>query len=550
MDEYLSWDPSYATQLGWGQYDSEMRDPSPEAYAHQVGRLNEFIAQLQEFGDDALSEDELLDRDLAVSLFRVRVFEIEKLRLHERMPIAMEEIGVSLFFLITREHRPLDKKIDAITSRLEKIPEYLEKTRATLTRPCRMWVEIAIETGKRLPPLLDQIEKTAREHLGANRSATMLTALERARIAIDRHVLWLESEVLPMAEKNYSQPAGFLEEYMILKGCDVTPDEAVELAEAHLAKIKSQMESVARKIAPHGSLQEALEKMRSSHPDSFDEVLRLYRETIENAREFLIEKDLATIPSNENLRIIETPIFLRHLAPFASQYEPGKYTPDRTGLFLVTPDDNPEMLKDHAYSMIINTAVHEGYPGHHLQGICSNTHPSHIRSLSASMDFGEGWALYCEELMIDQGYNDTPQGRLAQLNDLIFRVVRVVIDVKLARGEMDAEEAAQILTKEVGMTSGAAINEARSYTYCPTYYLAYFLGKLQLLRLLEDVKKAMAERFSLKFFHDALLYAGCLPMQFMRRELSTRLKVEFGIVLPEPAESLYEFAMRTAKIRP
>ena len=252
------------------------------------------------------------------------------------------------------------------------------------------------------------------------------------------------------------------------------------------------------------------------------------------------------------LMVVETPRFMPHLAPLAAQYEPGKYTSDMTGYFLVTNDEsNPDLMGEHCYASIANTAVHEGYPGHHLQGIRANQNPSHIRSLSTAACFAEGWALYCEKMMAMEGFRNTPVCKLAQLNDLVFRIVRVKADVSLARGTMTPDDVAELLTKETGMDAQAAIDEAVSYTYTLTTYLSYFIGMLKILQLRDDEEWALGTHFRLKDFHDSMLNAGCLPVHYMRRIEKLRLKREYGLDLPEPSETLLEFLERfVAQSRP
>jgi uncharacterized protein (DUF885 family) len=236
---------------------------------------------------------------------------------------------------------------------------------------------------------------------------------------------------------------------------------------------------------------------------------------------------------------------MKRQMPFAAQFQPGKYSGGMTGLFLVTPHDGRlELLKEHNHATIANTSVHEGYPGHHLQGICSNKNPSDIRTLSESPCFGEGWALYCESMMFDEGYQNSQLGKLAQLNDLVFRIVRVRADVCLARKTMTPEEVAALLVKETGMEGGAALDDAKSYTYAMTYYMSYFIGMLEMLRLREDVESALGDKFDLREFHDSLLYAGCLPMHFMRRVEALRLRRDYDVELPDPKETLLEFIRR------
>ncbi len=546
VDEILSWDPSYSTQLGWRKYDHLMMDPSSDAKDHMVERLTEFIRMVDAFEDSELEPDQIIDRDLAKHMFRLRKFEITRLRLPEQMSIAEDEIGRSLFFLFVRDDQPFEVRAKALTSRLEKTPTFLEAARKTLIRPYRMWTELALTTGKELPSLLELIKNVATVNLTSDEEMMRLSsAAADAQEAIVAYERWLLEDILPQAHDENSITAEDFEEYMRLKEFGVTADEALEVGDIGLRMANRQRLKIASKMTPSGRLADAIRTMKDDHPPTFEAALKSYRDQIGLAREFVKSRALATIPQGERLLVIETPQFMRCEMPFAAQFEPGKYSGCMTGLFVVTPHDgNLELLKEHNHATIANTSVHEGYPGHHLQGICSNKNPSDIRTLSESPCFGEGWALYCESMMFNEGYQNSPLGKLAQLNDLVFRIVRVKADVCLARKTMTPEDVATLLVKETGMEEGAALDEARSYTYAMTYYMSYFIGMLEMLRLREDVESALGDRFDLREFHDSLLYAGCLPMHFMRRVEALRLRRDYDVDLPEPKETLLEFIRR------
>ncbi|HUV61335.1 MAG TPA: DUF885 domain-containing protein [Thermoplasmata archaeon] len=546
VDEILSWDPSYSTQLGWRKYDHLMMDPSMEARDHRVERLSEFMRMVGKFKDAELEPDHIIDRDLAMYMFRLREFEISRLRIPEQMSIAEDEIGRSLFFLFVRDDQPFDVRARALISRLEKTPAFLEAARRTLVRPYRMWTELALTTGKELPSLLELIKSVAAMKLTSDEVMMRLSgATADAQDAIVAYERWLFEEVLPEAHDENTITAEDFEEYMQLKEFGVTADEALEVGDIGLKMADKQRLKVAKELSPSGKPSDAIRKMKEDHPPTFEGALKSYREWIESARDFVISNGLATIPNGEKLLVIETPQFMRRQMPFAAQYEPGKYSGCMTGLFLVTPhDSNLQLLMEHNHASIANTSVHEGYPGHHLQGICSNQNPSDIRTISASPCFGEGWALYCENMMFEKGFQNSQLGKLAQLNDLVFRIVRVRADVGLARKTMTPEEVAALLVKETGMDEGAALDDAKSYTYGMTYYMSYFIGMLEMLRLREEVESALGERFDLREFHDSLLYAGCLPMHFMRRVEALRLKRDYGVDLPDSKETLLEFIRR------
>lgn len=547
LDEVLSWDPTQATSLGWSKYDDELRDPTREAYARQARRLREIINELSSLNKESLNPQEQLDRDLAVYLFKLRIYEIEVLRFHERMSTAPEDIGEAIFLLFVRDHPSLEERLESIIARLEKAPRTLEMSRSTLAEPNILWNETAIETCEKMPAFLDFIQVAADAEFGeCELTERLRRAVLVARDAFASHKNWLESDVLPgasMAMMNKEEYEGYLK----LKQFGISPDQALRVAYAHLEAVKREMRLLAEKVAPGESLEGAIQRIRDDHPANFEGVLKEYRMSIKRARDFLLSRNLVTLPAGEKLEVVETPHFMRHLAPFAAQLEPAKFGPSRTGYFLITPnEDLPGLLREHSFASIDNTSVHEGYPGHHVQGVVANTNTSMIRALCTAPDFSEGWALYAEELMISEGYNDTPIGRLVQLNDLVFRIVRVVADIKLSRQEITIEEAADMIASETGMDRGAVLDDVQTYPLAPTYYMSYFIGKLALLKLKEDAQRALGDRFSLKFFHDALLESGCMPMQFMRRALALRIREQYGVDLGPERESLYDYSLRVA----
>lgn len=546
MDEYISWDPALATQVGVHKFDHMLRDPSRRRIAHQVERLSEFVSELEGLDSNDLTGDQQIDRDFAAHFFRLRIFEITRLRMDEKGSFAATEFGNSLFFLFSRDHPSIEERMESTIKRIESAPKFFEDSREVVTDPYRLWNEILYETGARMPGFLRELY----EYFGSkvnDRSSKMRLgkAVEGAIEAIDYHNEWMKTDIIPNASDKTSIGPDLYREYLDLKGYGVTPEETLAIAELYLNEVNIKKAEVAGRIVKSGNASEAVKKIRSDHAPNFEEILEEYRSSVLMARKFVEEHGLVTLPDGERLVVAPTPSFMAHVVPYAAQYEPGKLDGDRTGLFLVTPDQgNPGILEEHSHVAIVNTAVHEGYPGHHLHGICSNTNPSNLRILNASPDFSEGWGLYCEEMMVSQGYNDTPMGRLTVLNDLAFRIARQICDVQVSMGRMDLKLATQLIMRETGTDAHAAATEANAITLSPTYYMSYFVGKLGVMQMREDAQAALGERFTLRFFHDSLIYSGCMPMPFMRRALALRIREKFGSELGPPKESVFSYARR------
>lgn len=509
--------------------------------------MNDIVDELENIPEDSLSGDELIDRDLGLHFLKLRTFELAELRMAEKASMAAREIGDALFFLFTREYPPLEQRLQSIVARLEGVPTFVRDSQKMVKTPYRLWNEIQFETGDRIPRFLREIEVLC-ESKSKNRDTitALRAAVKDATAAIDEHNAWLRKDVIPSASDEYAIGPDMYRRYLLMKGFGVTADETLRMAELHLEEVNKMKKKVAKEIVSSGRPQEAIRKMRSEHPATSEEALDEYRSSIMKAREFIQKKKLVSLPDGEKLLVMETPFFMRHLTAYAAQFEPGKFDNDPKGIFLVTPDDgNPAFLEEHCHATIVNTSVHEGYPGHHLHGVCMNVHPSLIRPLYQSPDFAEGWALYCEDMMLSQGYNANPMGRLTILNDLAFRIARQICDVMVSMNAMSIEQAAEFISAQTETNMKSAMSEAKAIMLGPTYFTSYFVGKLGVLQIRDDAKRLMGARFDLRFFHDALIYSGCMPISFMRRSVALRIKDRYGLELGAPKESLYEYALRT-----
>jgi uncharacterized protein (DUF885 family) len=176
-------------------------------------------------------------------------------------------------------------------------------------------------------------------------------------------------------------------------------------------------------------------------------------------------------------------------------------------------------MLEHNFSSISNTSIHEAYPGHHLQLAVAGKHPSLTRLFTEAPEFVEGWGMYSEQMMREQGFDDAPNFRLNMHTDAIWRACRIVLDVRMHRGEIGVDEAIRWMVEQTSFEEPNARAEVNRYTYTPTYQLSYLLGKVLLLQLRADEQRRLGSAFSLRDFHDAMLRAGTMPISFQRRLL-------------------------------
>jgi uncharacterized protein (DUF885 family) len=210
------------------------------------------------------------------------------------------------------------------------------------------------------------------------------------------------------------------------------------------------------------------------------------------------------------------------MLPFAAYFEPAKFDPSPKGIYVVTPSvgDNPGAMREHNYASISNTSIHEAYPGHHLQLSVASRHPSLTRLLTDAPEFVEGWGMYTELMMREHGFDDDPRFRVVLHTDAIWRACRIILDVRMHRGELSIDEATRFLVEQTGFEEPNARAEVQWYSYRPTYPMSYLLGRTLLLGLRADEQRRLGDAFNLRAFHDTLLRNGSLPISFHRRLLA------------------------------
>jgi uncharacterized protein (DUF885 family) len=250
-----------------------------------------------------------------------------------------------------------------------------------------------------------------------------------------------------------------------------------------------------------------------------DGVIDAYAEAMRWSEALVREHGLATPVEGAPLEVRATPVFWRHTIPYAAYSMPGAFDREQRGIFWVTPPGgDAEKLKGHARASIQIVALHEGFPGHHLQLTRANRHPSRVRRLADSSLFIEGWAFYCEELAFEEGLLGA-EARVCQLKDELWRACRIVIDMRLHQGRMTPAEAVDMLVRDADIERPNAEAEVRRYTYSPGYQMAYAIGKQELLALREKVRRAEGVGFSLRGFHDRVLDEGSLPVALIAEAL-------------------------------
>lgn len=529
IDRMMAEAPVAATELGDHRFDDRLGDYSRSTLERQQREVKEALAGFESFDEENFELDARIDRRLMVQIAKSILRDFEKIKTHLRNPrMYSDECLSGIFLLLIREFAPLGKRLRSVLGRLRAVPQVLAQGKENISpeEVPPVWCEVALESAEQglglfsglIPALAQQVPELTSE---------LNEASKRAAEALQDYVNSLKERIAPQARGDFAVGKNLFEELLRENHMlDYTADELLKTGWRLFEETKEQMEKLAREIDPAKFVKEILEEAKADHPRA-DELLDVYREEMAKVRQFVVDHEIVTIPTGESLKIEPTPAFLRGVIPYAAYMMPGPLEKQQEGIFLVTPvdpnspkEEQEEKLKGHSYAGLPVTALHEAYPGHHLQLTYANTVGSLPRKLGAFLStlFIEGWAFYCEELMEQLGYIDRPLQRLGRLQGQLWRAARIILDVSLHTGRMTVDEAVNFLIDRVGLEGGDALAEVRRCTLSPTQPMSYLMGKLEILKLIDEYK-AKHPDVSLRELHDAILSCGSLPPRLMRERL-------------------------------
>ena len=526
FDKFFEKNPHFASYLGLHDpYDYLLPKGDTAHVLENLEMLEESVKRMKETVDyDALDDANRMDWQVLEKALGMSKFEVYEQRMHELNPDAFEEVGGIFFAMVTRDYAPLEKRIDAITARLQKLPQYLEEFRSRFenSKPVKLWTEVAIESAQQIPGLFQFIVASTKGRVSEELHGKLVKASMDLMQPFQKHVQWLQSLKTKTAE-NWALGKEKFEKLVQLRDLGMTSEEICQLGVKYLKELKEERARIPAQIAPGKSVKEVMKTIEGNAPKTFEEALEATRKVMEEAKEFIIKNNIATVYEKDKLIVEETPAFLAPLIPFAAMMMPSRFDKPMIGVYIVTRPKDIANIGNHLnYASIRNTAVHEAFPGHFLQGTVSNR-SSLIHMLANGTETVEGWAHYCEQMMMEHEYVTSLESKLVQINDVIWRAVRMIVDVGLSRGEMSFDEAVDMLMKEAGLSKEGAVAEVRRYTQTPGYALSYLLGKHLILQLLEEVKQKMGEKYNERFFHDTITANGYLPISMLRKVFDRKI---------------------------
>jgi uncharacterized protein (DUF885 family) len=532
-DEYLrghyAFNPSEATAAGLHEFDPKLEERSPDAVAAEARRLKGALAELARIPEWRLSPDARYDLLVLQSHARAGLLELEDVRMWRRDPGLYVRLASSAVDnILKRAYAPVEQRLPAVLARERQIPRLLDEARANLDNPPRIYTETAIaeaagsvEFFERVVPQM--FERAGGSRLDAARRAEFHAANDSAVAALRSFREWLERDLLPRSAGEFAIGAENFRKKLLYEEMIDTPLPALlRDGERQLRETQDEMRSAAELVAPGRGAAAALQLLERDHP-SADGLVGEARADLDRIRAFVTSENILTPPARENLSVAETPEYARALS-FASTDTPGPFERVATeSYYYVTPPDpswTRRQQEEHLghynrYSLTI-TSIHEAFPGHYYQLMKARQSQSRVRAALASSSFVEGWAHYCEQMMLEEGFGgNNPKLRLAQLERALLRLCRYVVGVRMHTSGMSYEEAVEFFVREGYQARTNAEREARRGTLDPTY-LVYTLGKTEILRLREEWRRQLGDSFRLGDFHDRLLSYGSPPVKILR----------------------------------
>ena len=537
VDDYfaarMAYQPSEATAAGLHDYDHQLEDLSRKRAEQRIDELSRFQKRLAELKSEAASlkaklpDDDLIDLAFLEGQIEAELIDLKVIREWERNPMLYAGRPAPRLICSSSATSPRPRRLRTVIDREKAIPAVFAAARANLNEPPREFTDLAIRMTRGSVGFFEG-SVAAWAHKAAAQDKELLAAFDQsnARVveAVRQFALWLETDLKPRSTGHYAIGKDlFLAKLKADELVEISLEDLLKRGEANLEKDYRDFVATARRIDANKSAAEVMKSLSDEHPTA-DDLIPSVRRSVESAHRYLIEHGIVTVPSEVRPDIEETPPYARS-GSFASMDTPGPYETRATQAFYyVTPVEKgwdahhaEEHLRLYNAPVVAMINVHEAYPGHYLQFLYAKRFPTKVRKLLACGTNAEGWAHYCEQMMVDEGFGGgDPKVRLAQLQEALLRDCRYVVGIKLHTAGWSVEQGAKLFVEKAFQEPANAYEESRRGAYNPTY-LYYTFGKLEILKLRDDFRAR--KRASLREFHDAFVQQGGLPLPLMRRIL-------------------------------
>jgi uncharacterized protein (DUF885 family) len=533
---YFPANPTTATVAGMHAYDAKLEDYSRAGIDREIAQLKEYEKRVSAVDEKTLDEPTRGDRELVLNYLHSTLLTLQTIRPWEKNPDTYSGgITSSAFSIMERKFAAPADRLRALIAREKLMPAALREAHANLKNPPKIYTEIALQ---QLPGLARFFENDVPAAFADVSDAVLRQQFAASNAAVIRalgdYQTWLRDTVLPRASGDFRLGAETYSRKLAYdEMVDVPLDRLIEIDMQNLRSNQAEFARIAKEVDPGKTTAEVLAELAADHPDP-SMLLDAFAATFDGLVKFIHDTHIITIPSDVRPILEETPPFMRAVT-FASMDTPGAFeTVAKEAYLNVTLPEKDwdakhvdEHMAQFSYPVIISVATHEAYPGHYVQFLWTQKLHDRVRKLLGANTNVEGWAHYCEQMMLDEGlaqalYPDDPRRqkflRLGQLQDALLRNARFIVGIRLHTGAFTFDQGVDFFVNEGYQSRAVGTVETKRGTADPTY-LYYTLGKLEILKLRADVQARQGNAFNLQQFHDAFMQEGFAPIRIVRRAM-------------------------------
>lgn len=533
LDWYYAAHAVRATDLGIHDYDHLLPDWSQSAVEDRTRALREWLGKLEGIRRDQLSGDAFYDYRILEYAIRAELLDLEEVRRWERNPMHyISVVSGALSSLADRDFAPVSERMKSMTARMERIPALLEHARTNLQDVPPLWVELAARNARGLVSFLESDLQAALAAQGLDavdeaEKSRWDTARAATIAQVNTFSDWLEADLAPRATGDFRLGKDIFERKLLLEEhVDIGAERLMAVNDSAIARYQKWVAREAARLDKRVTPAEVMKRITSKFPTP-EMLIPTARQYVDQTKEFVIDRAIVTLPSNEMPVVRPTPEYAR--MGFASMSTPGPFETKATEAYYnitnVDPDWTEEQKAQHLsyfnFPGLLGITVHEVMPGHFVQLLFEQQIPTEVRKVFTPASLVEGWAHYAEQMMVDEGLGDGDATiRLGQLRRALQRHARWYAGLSMHAFGVEIEDAARRYQEIAYFAEFPALRETQRGTYNPTY-LYYALGRMQILKLREDyraLKISRGEQFSLREFHDEFLRLG-LPVALAREVL-------------------------------
>jgi len=545
-DAYISdlavFSPVNATVIGDHSADDQLDDVSVAARNDHLQLYRDYLDSLDAIDRDALSRANQVDAGMLKNELESSIWSLETLQEWAWNPLYYVNIsGTAIYGLLARDFAPVDKRLESAAARLEQMPRFLAQARAGLQpdRVPKIHAETAIQQNPGLNTIIDELILPSMDELPSEARTRLEAAIETARDAVAEHQAWLEEELLPRARGDFRIGAELYDAKLAFAlDSTLNRKDIRARAEAEYESVRNQMYETAREVYagkyPYTAfpdqpdetykqaiIRAALEMAYQQLPPR-DGIIEVARQQLQQATDFVVEKNIVTMP-DEPVEIIVMPEFQRGVS-VAYLDPPGPLDKGQSAFYAVAPlpadwtdEQVNSFLREYNLYSIQDLTIHEGVPGHYLQLSLSNRYPSTLRSVLWSGPMVEGWAVYAERMMIDEGYQGgDPLQKLITLKWYLRAVTNAIIDSAIHVDGMSRDQAMRLMIEGGFQEEREAAGKWVRAQLTSAQLSTYFVGYQEWIELRRAVQAAWGEEFTLRRYHDQALSYGSPPVKYIR----------------------------------